>query len=138
VSDGVPVTNGEEKEDGRSKGWIKPGEVRNPAGRPKGTRNKLGEDFLKDLHDAWKTKGKGAIDCVVKDRPHEFLKVVAGLLPKDINIKVDALSEIDDTELAACLASLRALANTCSAEIARAGAIEAESAEPAEAVRPVH
>jgi hypothetical protein len=107
-------------------------------GRPRGSRAKLGEDFLRDLHEAWQAKGKQAIANVVEERPHEFLKVVAGLLPKDINIKVDQLSEIDDSELAACLASLRALADTCSAEIARAGAIEADSSEPAQEIRPVH
>jgi hypothetical protein len=108
-------------------------------GRPKGSsRYELGQDFVRDLHEAWKAKGQAAIDTVITERPHEFLKVVAGLLPKDINIKVDQLSEIDDTELAACLASLRALADTCSAEIARAGAIEADSSEPAESLRPVH
>lgn len=108
-------------------------------GRPKGSpRYELGQDFVRDLHEAWKTKGQAAIETVITERPHEFLKVVAGILPKDINIKVDAMSEIDDAELAACLASLRALADTCSVEIARARAIEAEGAEPASDLRPVH
>ena len=102
-------------EKGRFLKGTKPG-----PGRPKGsTRYELGQDFVRDLHEAWIAKGKGAIDTVVKERPHEFLKVVAGLLPKDINVKVDSLSEIDDTELAASLAALRALANTCASEIAR-------------------
>lgn len=116
----------------------KPGVSPNPAGRPKGSRSKLSEAFLADLHDSWLTNGKVAIDRVVKERPHEFLKVVAGLLPKDINVKVDNLSEIDDAELAASLAALRSLANTCAAEIARAGASEAQGTEPAEIIRPVH
>lgn len=121
-------------EKGRFVKGTKPG-----PGRPKGsTRYELGQDFVKDLHDAWQAKGKEVIETVVKERPHEFLKVVAGLLPKDINVKVDALSEMDDTELAASLAALRSLANTCSAEIARAGAGEEESAEQAKAIRPVH
>lgn len=108
-------------------------------GRPKGsTRYELGQDFVRNLHEAWKLKGKEVIDTVIADRPHEFLKVIAGILPKDINIKVDAMSDIDDAELTACLASLRALADTCAAEIARAGAIEAEGAEQASELRPVH
>lgn len=118
--------------------WFKPGQSGNPAGRPKGARSQLADDFLKDMYAVWQTAGKSAIQRVVEDRPHEFLKVVAGLLPKDINVKIDNLSEIDDAELAASLAALRSLANTCAAEIARAGAVEAEGTEPPQALRPVH
>ena len=108
-------------------------------GRPKGsTRYELGQDFVRDLHDAWQAKGKAVIETVVNERPHEFLKVVASLLPKDINVKVDTLSEIDDFELAACLASLRALADTCSAQIAGAGTSEEEGAEQTPRLSPVH
>lgn len=78
----------------------KPGQSGNPLGRPKGSRNKLAEDFIKDLHEAWQAKGKDAIERVVAQRPHEFLKVVAGLLPKEIKIK-DELSEFSDEQLAA-------------------------------------
>lgn len=121
-------------EKGRFVNGTKPG-----PGRPKGSpRYELGQDFVRDLHEAWQEKGKAAIDVVIAERPHEFLKVVAGLLPKDINVKVDKLSEMDDTELAASLAALRSLADTCAAEIARAGASEAQGAEPASRVLPVH
>jgi hypothetical protein len=115
-------------EKGRFLKGTKPG-----PGRPQGsTRSERGPACVRDLHEAWQAKGKAAIATVVAERPHEFLKVVAGLLPKDINVKVDQLSAMDDSELAASLAALRSLANTCSAEIARAGAIEAESAEHAD------
>jgi len=117
---------------------FQPGQSGNPAGKAKGTRHKISEAFLEDMHAAWKTKGAEAIAKVVEERPHEFLKVVAGLLPRDVNVKIDNLAEIDDAELAASLAALRSLANTCAAEIARAGAIEAESTEPAQGLRPVH
>lgn len=110
----------------------------NARGRPKGSRNKLGEAFLADMHEAWLQRGRAAIEEVIETRPHEFLKVVAGILPKDVNLNVNGLSEIDDAELASCLASLRALADTCSAEIARAGACEEESGEQAPRLPPVH
>lgn len=63
---------------------FKPG---NP-GRPKGARNKLGEKFLEDMLAAWEDKGIGAIERVIIERPQDFLKVVASILPKEIAAEV--------------------------------------------------
>lgn len=92
----------------------KPGEVRNPNGRPKGSRNKLGEAFLQALHDDFITHGVATIETVRIERPHEYLKVVASLLPKDVNLNHDvsdafaklwsAISDGDAAELASRLA----------------------------------
>ncbi len=54
------------------KPW-KPGQSGNPAGRPKGIRNKLAEDFLGDLQAAWKKRGKDALcNIVAKTLPKEM------------------------------------------------------------------
>lgn len=133
------MSDSESTNEKQNKPWLfKPGTSGNPAGRPKGSRQKLGEDFIADLHEAWRAKGKAAIDVVVSERPHEFLKVVAGLLPKDINVKVDTLSEMDEQELAAVIASLRALTDTCAAQIARAGTGEESGPQPVEIIPPLH
>lgn len=63
---------------------FKPG---NP-GRPKGARNRLGEAFLEDMLAAWTEKGPAAIEAVLRDRPQDFLKVVASILPKEIAAEV--------------------------------------------------
>lgn len=63
---------------------FKPG---NP-GRPKGARNKLGEAFLEDLLTAWTDKGIEAIQRVIIERPQDFLKVVASILPKEITAEI--------------------------------------------------
>ena len=52
---------------------FKPG---NP-GRPKGSRNKLGEAFIEDLHAAWEKHGMAAIEATIKNHPAQFLKVIA-------------------------------------------------------------
>jgi hypothetical protein len=46
-------------------------------GRPPGSRNRLTEDFLGDLHAAWQEHGREAIDRVIDQRPEAFLAIVA-------------------------------------------------------------
>jgi hypothetical protein len=38
-------------------------------GRPVGSRNKLSEEFLRDLHVAWTTHGSAVLDRIITDRP---------------------------------------------------------------------
>jgi predicted nuclease of restriction endonuclease-like RecB superfamily len=68
---------------------FKPGQSGNPAGRPKGSKNKLGEDFIKALQEDFADNGISAIVNVRTERPHEYLKVIASILPKDVNLKAD-------------------------------------------------
>jgi hypothetical protein len=46
-------------------------------GRPAGSRNRLTEDFLGDVHAAWLERGREAIDRVIDERPEAFLAIVA-------------------------------------------------------------
>jgi hypothetical protein len=46
-------------------------------GRPPGSRNRLTEDFVGDLHAAWLERGREAIDRVIDERPEAFLGIVA-------------------------------------------------------------
>jgi hypothetical protein len=61
---------------------FKPGQSGNPAGRPKGARSKLAEDFLKDLHDDWKESGLVTLQALRAEKPDVYVKVIADLLPK--------------------------------------------------------
>jgi hypothetical protein len=111
---------------------FKPG---NP-GRPKGSRNKLGEAFVQALHDDFQTHGVSVIAIVREERPHEYLKVVASLLPKQVEIKEDAFGDLTDEQLAAVLASVTA---ALGAE-GEAGTGDSEEAgsQPAQALQAVH
>ena len=71
------------------KGQLKPGSILNPRGRPKSARSKLSESFLVDLHDAFMQRGKAAIEEVCKDKPAEFLRVIAQVLPKQLEAEDD-------------------------------------------------
>lgn len=77
-------------------------------GRPKGARNKLQEDFLKDVLTAWEAKGASAIDDMIADKPGEFVKMVAGLMPKEATLTINDHSEMTDDELAERVRSLAA------------------------------
>jgi len=68
-------------------------------GRPKGSRNKLGEAFIAALHDDFQQHGVDAIATVRRDKPHEYLKVCASLLPKEFTVNVNPIEEMTDDEL---------------------------------------
>ena len=70
-------------------------------GRPKGARNKLGEAFIEALHESFQQHGPETIETVRTEKPDQYLKVIASLLPKEMNLNVnDQFSEMDDDELA--------------------------------------
>lgn len=75
---------------------FKPGQSGNPKGRPKGARSKLAETFLKDALDAWETDGKTALKQMATEKPGDFAKMVAGIIPKedklDVNMSVTEVS----------------------------------------------
>jgi Family of unknown function (DUF5681) len=94
-----------------------PGQSGNPAGRPKGSRNKLAESFIADLYDDWQQRGKDVIARCAQEKPDVYLKVVAGLLPKDVNLKVTQLEDLSDEQLLRKLNTLTEMARPLLAKI---------------------
>ena len=73
-------------------------------GRPKGSRNKLSEDFLKALHDDFQTHGAATIAEARERDPVAYVRMIAGLLPKDIKLtQPKKLIEYTNAELLAYL-----------------------------------
>lgn len=68
-------------------------------GRPRGARNKLGEEFLEALYADFQDHGVDAIARVREEKPDAYLKVVASLLPRDLNLRVNPLEALSDEEL---------------------------------------
>lgn len=87
---------------------FKPGQSGNPGGRPKGSRNKLGEAFIEDMYAQWKERGAEVIEKVIAERPQDFMKCVASLLPQQMEIKRPE-EEMSDEELADALGKLDTL-----------------------------
>lgn len=96
-----------EKQKGLSAPW-KPGQSGNPNGRPKGSRNKLGEAFIEDMHADWEAHGKDAIVRVRTEKPEQYLKVVASILPKDLNVNINKTDDLTDEQLIERIRSLDA------------------------------
>jgi len=69
------------------------------SGRMKGARNKLGADFLYALQREFEQHGEEAIRIARVERPVEFLKIIASVLPKEFEIIDSRLKEIPDDEL---------------------------------------
>jgi DNA-directed RNA polymerase len=82
--------------------------VGNP-GRPKGARHKLGEQFLAALQADFEEHGASTIELVRIDRPQDYIKVIASLLPRDLNLNVNNLGEATDDELVQRLRDLESV-----------------------------
>lgn len=68
-------------------------------GRPKGSRNKLGEAFIDALHEDFEEHGSAAIQTCRSEKPEAYLRVIAMLLPKDVNLNVNRYDDTSDADL---------------------------------------
>lgn len=85
---------------------IKPGETRNPGGKPTASRNRLTGDFVAKLAADFELHGKKAIVDAREKDPMGYVKTIASLLPKELEI-TRPLGELSDSELTAIAERLR-------------------------------
>ena len=76
-------------------------------GRPKGSRNKLGEDFISAICEDWTEHGAAVLKQVRQTSPSAYLRVVASIVPQHLAItEGDDLSTMSDRELRESTAEL--------------------------------
>jgi hypothetical protein len=69
--------------DAQQKPWLfKPGQTGNPAGRPKGSRNKLAEDFVADAYQKWQQHGPKALETMAFVGASQILSDGCGPAPQ--------------------------------------------------------
>ena len=68
----------------------------------------MGEAFIADLYADWLAHGFATIEKVRTTRPADYLKVIASILPKDVNMNVSPFEHMTDAELDALIARLLA------------------------------
>jgi Family of unknown function (DUF5681) len=91
----------------RQRGLIawKPGQSGNPKGRPKGSRNKLSEEFFRDLCEAWQAFGKPALETMAMLYPAEFVRMAASLMPRELEATTTpVINRMSDAQLDAMIA----------------------------------
>lgn len=81
-----------EKSNGKSN-LFKPGQSGNPSGRRKGTRNQFSQNFIQAYSDDFDKNGPETIKRVRQTDPVAYLRIGAGVIPKEYDVKVT--SEFD-------------------------------------------
>ena len=84
-------------------------------GRPKGARNRLAAQVFEDILRHWcepaaagskLCKGAEALETLYKERPGEYLRLTASVLPKEFVFE-NVVSELDDEQIDELLMALR-------------------------------
>lgn len=102
---GLPFTETRDmrgKAEGSRRTQFKPGN----GGRPKGARNILNEEFIKALQESFREGGLEAIQKVRDNRPQDYLKVLASILPKQVDVTIDPIEQLTEEDLARQLSGL--------------------------------
>jgi hypothetical protein len=63
-------------------------------GRKPGSRNKLAGEFIDALYADFQKNGAEVISRVAKEQPHHYLKVIAAILPKELEIALHLDSNV--------------------------------------------
>ena len=72
-------------------------------GRPKGSKSRLNWAFVTALAEDFEQHGIETIRICRVEKPNEYLKIVAGLMPREFTFEDNRLGELSDDELDAVI-----------------------------------
>ena len=72
-------------------------------GRPRGARNKLSRKFLEDCYADWQEHGAAAINIMRLEDPAGYCKMMASLVPRELELTSTVLTELSDDDLEATI-----------------------------------
>src|SRR5215471_10387149 len=96
---------------GMSRKGFQPGHT----GRPRGTRNKLAGRVFEDILAHWcepvapgsnVRKGREALEALYKEKPGEYLRLTASVLPKEFVFE-NVVADLDDDQIDELILKLR-------------------------------
>ncbi len=76
-------------------------------GRAKGARNRIAYKLIEALERDFQEHGDEAVKIARIERPVEYLKIIASVIPKEFEIVDSRLTELSDEELDVFIAKLR-------------------------------
>lgn len=85
----IPASTEADQNPNRPAHWWKPGQSGNPAGRPKGSRQKIANEFIDTYLEVYKLHGRAGLEKIAIENPLEFHKLGLELLPKDVNLNIE-------------------------------------------------
>lgn len=85
---------------------FKPGQSGNPQGNPASLRQQLQASFTKALRDDFEKGGIAALEKCRLEKPEAYIRAIAGMMPKEIEIK-RPLEDLNDEQLIAAVAALQ-------------------------------
>jgi hypothetical protein len=88
-----------------------PGQSGNPNGRPLGSRNRLSNDFLVSMQEAFNKYGARACEIAAMEDPINFLRLIVAIMPKQIDLSVGVNAEQFVTTFRSALEAVQALGN---------------------------
>jgi hypothetical protein len=87
---------------------FKPGHL-SRGGRRKGSRDRISTALLEAIAKDFEQFGEEAVKICRCEKPNEYLKIVASLLPRELEVTHhDGLKELSDDEIDIFIAKLRA------------------------------
>src|SRR5262249_32514130 len=76
-------------------------------GRPRGSRNKLAEDFIDKVYEDWQAHGATAITAMREQSPSKYCALIAALIPQHFKVEHEHSVLLSEEELRAKLLEIR-------------------------------